>query len=120
MEENSEARESKLVALTAALASARDGFARFFIGGSATFGFTFIPVLFPAGQRQFDLDPTVLEVHAGGNQSQALLLCFTDQLSNLFLMNQKFSRAQRSVVGIAAVCVRTDMAIQQPEFVVFH
>src|SRR6202040_51301 len=92
----------------------------FFVGGAATLGFPFVPLLFPTGQRQFDFHPAILEVYAGWDESQAFLLRFANQLPNFFLMNQKFASTQRSMVGIAAVFVGTDMAVQQPQFIVFN
>ncbi len=87
---------------------------------NATLGFPFVPLLFPASQSQFDFHPAILEVHAGRDERQALLLRFANQLPNLFLMNQKFASTQRSMVGIASVFVGTDMAVQQPQLIVFN
>src|SRR5258708_7427185 len=69
-------REATSLGLTGALASARDGFARFLVGCPPTLGFAFVPLLLSASERQLDFDPTVFEVHAGGNQRQAFLLRF--------------------------------------------
>ena len=104
---------------SSALLAACYGLTRFPIGGAAPLGFTFIPMLFSTRERQFNFYSSILEIHPRRDKRESLLLRFPYQFPNFFLVNQKLSSAQRGMVGIASMFVRTDVAVQQPQFVVF-
>src|SRR3954447_8867054 len=57
---------------------------------AATLGLALVPMLFALGQRQFAFHSAGLEIHAGGNQREALLLEFPREFANLFFFNQQF------------------------------
>src|SRR5450755_2911601 len=76
-----------------------DRLAGFLVGSAAALGFAFIPLLFALGQGKLNFDFSVLEVHASGNQGQALLLGLADELANFFFVDQQFSGAQSGMVG---------------------
>jgi len=97
----------------------RDGIPGFFVGGAAALGFAFIPELLAFRQSKFNFDLAVLEVHAGGDQREPLLLGFPDQFANLFFVNQEFSGAQGRMVGGVSMVVGSYVAVEEPEFSVF-
>jgi len=101
------------------LPAAADGFPRFFIRSSPPFGFALVPELLALGQGQFHLDPAVFEVHPRGNQGQALLLRFADELADLFAMHQQFAGAQRGMIMNVSMLIGADVGVQQPDGVVF-
>jgi hypothetical protein len=104
--------------LSTSLSSPGDGFAGFAVGSAAAFGFPFVPLLFASRQRHFDFHPAILEIHAGRNQGEALLLRFSKQLPDFLLVHQQLASAEHGVVGVAAVLIGTDVAVQEPEFAI--
>src|SRR6266496_6401056 len=102
------------------LSRPRDRFFCFFIRRAATFGFALIPELFTLGECKFYFHSTVFEVHAGRDQSQSLLLGLTDQLADLFLVDEEFPCPQGSVIVDVPVLVLPDVAVQKPEFAILH
>src|SRR5215472_1260245 len=99
-------------------ATAGDGFAGLFVGRAAALGFALVPELFAFGEGEFDLDSSVLEVHASGDKGESALLGFAHQLAQLFFMDQELAGAQRCVIENVAVLVRTDVTVEQPELAV--
>src|SRR5581483_2109848 len=100
-------------------AGARDGFAGFAIGGAAALGFALVPELLAAGEGHFHFHPAVLKVHACGDEREAALLGFADQLAEFLGVDQELAGAQRVVVVDVAVLVGADVSVQQPELAVF-
>src|SRR5262249_5567470 len=99
-------------------ASSRYRFPGFFIWGTAAFGFTLIPELFAFGECKFHFHTTILEVQAGRNQREALLLSLSDQLADFVLVDKQLTGPERGVVEDVAVIVGTDVSIQKPELAV--
>ena len=95
--------------------AAGDGFAGFFVGGAAALGFALVPLLFAAGDGEFDFHFAAFEVHARGNQRQAALLSLAEQFADFFAVREQFSRAKRGMVRVTAVLVGADVAVQEPE-----
>ncbi len=94
-----------------------DGLAGFAVCGTAPFGLALlVPKLFAFGEGQLNFYPPILEVQARGNEGEPFLLRLADELAKLFFMDEQFTGTQRSVVEDVAVVVRTNMAVQQPEF----
>src|SRR5262249_26104125 len=98
----------------AAFAAAGHGLAGFAVGGFASLGLALIPKLFALGEGQFQLHSAVLEVHAGRDQGEALLLRLAHQPSQFLLMHQQLTGTEGGVVEYVAVLIRTDMAVQGP------
>ena len=94
------------------------GFAGFLIGGATAFGLALVPLLFALCEGEFYLDFAILKVHAGGDQRESLLLRLSDQFSNFFFVDQELAGAKRGVVGVVAVVIRADMAVEEPEFAI--
>src|SRR3954470_463921 len=96
-----------------------DRFPGFFVGGAATVGFALVPQLLTLGECKFYFHASILEIHAGGDEREALLLSFADELFDLFFMHQQFAGAERGMVVNVAMLVGSDMAVEQPQFAVF-
>ena len=71
------------------------------------------------GEGEFDFDFAILEIHAGGDEGESLLLGLADELANFFLVNQKFAGAEGGMIGRVAVVIGADVAVEEPEFAVF-
>src|SRR5262245_26103355 len=67
-----------------------------------------------------NLDPTVLEVHAGRHERHAALDRLADQLSNLLAVQQQLALPRRLVIGIAPMAVRLDVDVVDPHFPGVH
>src|SRR5215469_17743546 len=101
------------------LAAARDGFPGFLVGGAAALGFALVPELLALGKGQFYFHFAVFEIHAGGDQGEAALLGFPDQLADFVLVNEEFSGAQRCMIEDVAMLVGADVRVEKPEFPIF-
>src|ERR1039458_4314721 len=93
-----------------------DGFAGFLVGGATALGLALVPELFALGQGEFDFDFAILEIHAGGDQSESLLLGLANELANFFFVKQKFAGAENGMIGVVAVLIGADVAVEEPEF----
>ena len=85
---------------------------------AAAFGFALVPKLFAFGKGELQLDLAVLEVKPRRDQGQSLLLRFADKLADFFFVHEQLAGAQRGVVGVVAVVIGTDVAVQQPKLAV--
>ena len=47
------------------------------------------------------------------------MLGFADELANFFLVNQELAGAQGGMIGVIAMVVGADVAVEEPEFAVF-
>jgi len=92
-----------------------DRLPRLFVGRTTALGLALIPKLFALGQRKFNLDLAVFEVHPRRDQSESLLLRLADQLADFLPMHKQLPRPQRRMIRVAPVFIRTDMAVQQPQ-----
>src|ERR1700746_969591 len=94
---------------TLTLSASGYGFARLFVGSTASLGFALVPGLLALGQCEFDLRSTILEVHPQRHQSHALPLSLADQLADFQLMHQQFTGAQRLMIVDVPVVVRPNV-----------
>src|SRR4030095_3860752 len=74
-------------------------------------GLPLVVEFFALSQTQLHLGAAVLEIKADGDQGQALLHRFANQLFDLLAMEQKFSRAQGLVVEGPRVGIGADVAV---------
>src|ERR1700687_982726 len=95
-----------------------DGLPRFLVGGATALGLALVPLLFALRQREFDFDLAILEIHARGNQRESLLLGLANQLANFFFVKQKFAGTKGGMIGVVAVLIGADMAVEEPEFTI--
>src|SRR5579864_876867 len=93
---------------------ARNGFAGFFVGCAATFGFTFVPALFALGQRNLTFDLTVFEIHARWHQRVTFLLGFGLEFAQLVGTDKKLAGSERRVSCVTGVFIGPDVSIQEP------
>src|SRR5262249_19705475 len=78
----------------------------------------FVVGLLTAGQRQFDLDLAVGEVHRQRHQREVAVADLADQVVDLPAVQQQLAVAPRRVVGPGAVVVLGDVDVAQPDLAV--
>src|SRR5271165_1009417 len=68
----------------------------------------------------FHFSFSVAEVHACGNEGEALLLGLANQLVQLATVNQQLARAQRLMIEDVAMLIDTNVRVDEPEFAILH
>jgi hypothetical protein len=96
-----------------------DGIPRLVVGGAAAFRLAFVPLLLTFGERKFELDLPIFEVHTSGNERKSFNLRFADQLANFFLVEQQFSGAKFGMIGEVPMVIGSNMTVEEPQFSVF-
>lgn len=71
------------------------------------------------GECEFTLQPAVLQVKTKRNQRQSFLGRPSYKLADLTAVQQKFSRPKGIVIRIVTMGIRTNVAIEQPDFPAF-
>src|SRR6266511_5234522 len=90
------------------------------IGVTSLHVLALIVELFAPRQGQLYLRLPPQEIELEGDQRQPTLLRFTHQPANLLLMQKEFSRPLGFMVRIAAVRIRTNMAVIQIDLALIH
>src|SRR5262252_3768584 len=90
----------------------------FTIDRAAADGFALVPDGLALGQSEFTLDEVLLQVEPGGNQRQAALLGPASKLVDLRPVQQQSPFPHGRMIEVAARQVATDVAVDQPYFVV--
>jgi len=92
------------------------GFADFPFRLFIFFGLAPVPLLFALRKGHFAFGYSLTEVNAQGNDGQALVVHFSLQLIDLFLVQEQLPRTERPVIEGPAGEVFADMEIDEPDF----
>src|SRR6266702_4235 len=98
------------------LPSFLDGGACFAIRLAAFDRLALVVRLLALGQADGHLHTAVLQVHAHGHQRHPALDGLANQLSDLLSVEQQLPPTRRLVIAVAAVSVRADMHVVNPDF----
>ncbi len=92
------------------------GLADFPFGLFVFFRLAAVPLLLALGESYFAFGDPFAEVHAQGNDGQALVVHLSFELIDLFLVQEQLPRTQRTVVKRPSRKVFANMEIDEPHF----
>src|SRR4051794_16565287 len=87
----------------------------FAVGFAAFDRLALVVRLLALGERERDLDPTILEIHPGRDDRHPLLGRLANQLPDLLPVKEQLATSQRFVVAGATVAVRADVDVVDPD-----